>query len=179
MEELNFTEKERLFLITQLEILNKFSNGGTYYDNCIKILKKGFVFHYEDVLASFIEDDVLPTEECEFVLDVLNMYTSIAITWGKNRDNLLDMNPRDFMFPGFYYGSESKYADYCDFFINDLDRFNLLKRDNYSTYDSVCMIPKYKAMLEKYNSFDRKELTDYKTKMLSLEQVFDLLKTTP
>lgn len=148
--EFDLTEKERLSYILQLLILEKLEPEDNVYANIRKALENGFTNHYADLKDTFLANE-LSLENCRLVLDILDMYRGLIFSAQNHKwDNMQKVR-----FPGFDCNDtlESKMYSYAKYFMEDLDRFDEIKQLSNHEYNSHReMLPKYKRMLEIWNS---------------------------
>jgi len=172
-EKLVLTKRDRLILYNQFKILSELYPGEDY-ERLMKIVECGYAFHYGDLLP-YINEDEFPVEESQFVIRVLDMYSAIYSAWGREKKGLqaLGIQESDVIFPGFDGNNETSYLAYCEFFIDDLERFQDIKKlkcGEYNGHSEMC--PKYRNMVKKWE-----ELPAQDRYMLSKEFVADLVNT--
>jgi hypothetical protein len=160
--------KERLQLSFQLRILEKlYPDEQEYYANHRKAIEDGYQLHYDWITEHLSEG--LTTDECSFVLEVLDMYAALHFSVREFKDS--DLTIESVKFPGFDGNNETMYMAYTKYFIEDLDRFGEIQESTNGSYNShMRLIPKYKKMVEKWKEFK----IDY-TYKLSEENVKELL----
>lgn len=161
--------KERLNLSFQLRILEKlYPDEQEYYANHRKAIEDGYQLHYDWITEHLSEG--LTSDQCSFVLDVLDMYASLHFSVLELEDS--DLTIESVKFPGFDGNNEIMYMAYTKYFIEDLDRFGEIQKSTNGYYNShMRLIPKYTKMLIKW-----KELkTDY-TYKLTEKDVKELLE---
>ncbi|WP_190300377.1 YfbU family protein [Rufibacter hautae] len=161
--------KERLQLSYQLKILEKlYPEEKDYYANHRKAIEDGYELHYTWITEHL--SDGLSSEECTFVLDVLDMYASFHYSF-LQIEKPTKLTLSKVKFPGFDGNHETMYMAYTKYFIEDLDRFGEIKETTNGYYNSHSeMIPKYRKMLLKWKQFK----IDYSYK-LTEEQVSELI----
>lgn len=162
--------KERLQLSFQLRILEKlYPDEQEYYANHRKAIEEGYQLHYDWITENL--SDGLTKDECKFVLEVLDMYSSLHFSVREFKDS--DLTIESVKFPGFDGNNETMFMAYTKYFIEDLDRFSEIQESTNGYYNShTKMIPKYKKMLVKWKKYK----VDY-TYQLTEENVKELLKT--
>ena len=75
---MKFSRKERIILCNQYLILEKlYPEDAEDYAQTRKALEHGYALHYSD-LAENIYEDELSEQECQEVLDILNMYSFVT-----------------------------------------------------------------------------------------------------
>ena len=144
--------KERLALSYQLKILERlYPEDKEYYANHRKAIEDGYELHYEWITEHLSEG--LTSEQCSFVLEVLEMYAALYYSFIKLL-NPTRLNEKSVVFPGFDGNNEIMFMAYTKYFIEDLDRFNEIRETTNGYYNSHSkMIPKYKKMLVKYREY--------------------------
>ncbi len=163
--------KERLNLSFQLKILEKlYPEDKESYANQRKAIEDGYELHYEWITEHLSEG--LTSEECTFVLDVLDMYAAFHFSF-RQLKNPIKLTEKSVKFPGFDGNNETMFMAYTKYFIEDLERFSEIKESTNGYYNShIQMIPKYRNMLVKYREF--KQPYTYE---LTEDQVFELVNT--
>lgn len=161
--------KERLTLSYQLKILEKlYPEDKEYYAKHRKAIEDGYELHYDWITEHLSEG--LTSEECTFVLDVLDMYAAFHYSF-RQLKNPTKLTEKSVVFPGFDGNNETMFMAYTKYFIEDLDRFNEIRETTNGYYNSHSrMIPKYRNMLAKY-----KEYKQPYTYELTEDQVFELV----
>ncbi|MDU6983957.1 MAG: YfbU family protein [Terrisporobacter othiniensis] len=159
---------ERLMLSNQYRILEKlYPDEAEYYENNRKAIEEGFELHYDDCF-SVLSEDIMTEDECNEVIDILNMYR--ALTFSNKEEYGIDSY--DIKFDGFDLNDEyeCKRVVYARYFINDLDRFHELKYgNNYADCNSHCLrMDKYRRMLKIWRSLDKNYKTLTKDEMLKI-----------
>lgn len=145
---MELTEKERLILYNQYEILKRLdSDGEEYYNVKQEILINGFKANYNDLVYGFMQET--PVEVSEFVIDVLQMYSILNDSYRQlNEEDRNEIDLYDISFKGFDGNEETDYYVYAKFFLEDLGRFDELKEsEHYAINSHRNMIDKYRRML--------------------------------
>jgi uncharacterized protein YfbU (UPF0304 family) len=146
--------KERLSLSFQLKILEKlYPEEQEYYANHRKAIEDGYELHYSWITENLSEG--LTSEQCTFVLDVLEMYAALHFSFRQLKEST-KLSDKSVKFPGFDGNNETMYMAYTKYFIEDLDRFNEIRETTNGYYNSHSrMIPKYKKMLELWKAIKK------------------------
>jgi hypothetical protein len=165
---MDLTKKERIILANQLKILEKLDpDEAKYYANHRKAIEYGFKLHYSWIAES-IDDDEMSEEECQEVLNVLDMYR--AITYSHQRlEDKTDIEPGAIKFRGYDGNNEPRQFSYTNYFITDLGRFDELRFGaEYPDFNSHCpMVDKYRRMLNIWEKYpDRFNLGEEQIKEL-------------
>jgi len=109
--------KERLTLSFQLKILEKlYPEDKEYYANHRKAIEDGYELHYDWITEHLSEG--LTSEECTFVLDVLDMYAAFHFSF-KQLKSPTKLTEKAVIFPRFDGNNESMYMAYTNYFIED------------------------------------------------------------
>ena len=179
---MKLSRKERFDLAYKLRVLGKlYPNSLGTFESEIEALESGYMLHYEGAYE-LISTEELSIKECEFVLEVLNLYRSLIFSFEKI-DNPKNLKKEDLRFPGFDGNNETKHWRYTEYYIERCNspsyHFNEIrllcngnKKDNLGYYNShEPMIDDYKKMLEKFYTFSKK----YKCE-LTEEQIIEVLK---
>ena len=153
-----FTTMQRLKLYNQYTILEKLSilQGETdeakEYARKARIIKEGFSYSYNE--CTDIIQEELPLEECKLVWDTLEMYSIILSSYRKIENPKVQID--EITFYGFDGNNESDLLSYCEFILNDLDRYNELAPDGRKDFNSHSRCrDKYRRMIYKWDKMNR------------------------
>ncbi len=166
---MELSKKERVFLINQYRILEKlYPEEASHYKELIHILEYGFQLFYS-MIDEWILDDML-VSECEFVIDILNIYRAIEDL--KRASSIDELSNHHYSyFHGFDGNNESKYLGFARFLINEQGKFAEQQQYfklNDDLNSHAPMVDKYERMISKW-----KELGEsYK---LSKSQALEIL----
>lgn len=161
--------KERLQLSYTLKILEKlYPEEKDYYAQHRKAIESGYELHYEWITEHLSEG--LSTTECSFVLDTLDMYSTMLHSF-EQLEYPKSLKQSDVVFPGFDGNKETMYMAYTKYFIEDLDRFGDIKKVTNGYYNSHSRkVERYRAMVEKWDAMSIKNKF-----LLSEDQILELL----
>ncbi|KAB8153470.1 YfbU family protein [Kordia sp. TARA_039_SRF] len=164
--------KERLSLSFQLKILEKlYPEEAEYYANHRKAIEDGYELHYSWLTEHL--SDGLTSDECTEVLDILDMYTGLYYSFQALKDPK-ELTIESVRFPGFDGNNEIMRMAYTKYFIEDLDRFEWIKKLTNGYYNShMRMIPKYQKMLSRFKDYSIEERHS-----LNEGQIKELIETT-
>ena len=153
-----FTPFERLNLYNQYTILEKLSilqdetEDAKDYALKARIIKEGFSYSYHECLE--IIQDELPIEECKLVWDTLEMYSAILSSYKKIENPKVQID--DIFFYGFDGNNEPDLLSYCEFILNDLNRYDELTADGRKNFNSHSHCrDKYREMICKWDEMKR------------------------
>ena len=158
---MELSKVERLLFANQFRILEKlYPDDAEYYENNRIALEEGFQGHYSNIFEGISEDE-LSEEECEEVIEILNMYRAITFSY-QNSDDKEGISESDIRFEGFDLNDqyEGKRVIYARYFINNLNRFVELKYEKaYADCNSHwCKMSDYRRMLNIWKELN-KEMT--------------------
>lgn len=147
---MELTKKERLSFIYQLRILEAlYPDEAEYYAKNRTALEEGYTYHYDWMIEHLYDE--LSEEQCREVIDILDMYSEIA--WGLEKLGEDDELRKHHLakFRGFDGNNETHLMAYVRYFVVDLDRFSILKHDEYPYFNSHCpMLNTYREMLARW-----------------------------
>lgn len=150
---MKLTKKERLEFSYLLRILERlYPEEQDYYSQHRKAIEEGYELHYS-WLAEHLYDG-LSTEECQEVLDILDMYRGIIYSY-RALKNPIKINQNNIAFKGFDGNHETSHMSYVEYFIDDLGRYDEIKESCNGYYNShIPTLDRYKRMLVKWNSLN-------------------------
>lgn len=162
--------KDRFIISNQLKILEKlYPEEQETYESNRKAIEYGFELHYDWIMEHIYEG--LNSEECNFVLNVLDMYASMLHSYNKLKSE--NIKKDDVIFRGFDGNNETMYMAYARYFLEDLDRYREIQESSNNYYNSHSqMVSKYKHMLSKYNKYKQSYTYD-----LTEDHLLDIINT--
>lgn len=168
---MELTIKERLSLSYQLKIIEKlYPEEADYYASHRKAIEEGYELHYNWISEHLYEG--LKKEECKEVLDILDMYSNLYFSF-RELKNPKNLTISQIVFPGFDGNNETMRMAYTRYFIEDLQRFETIKKLTKGNYNShIQYLNKYRKMLLKLNSYPLE-----KRNSLTEDQIIDLIQT--
>lgn len=153
----NFTLKERMILANQYSILEKLSeneNDSRHYAHLRTIVRDGLTLEYGDLYSGF-EKEELTEQQCNEVIDILDMYRQITDSYEALADKE-GLTASDVRFPGFDGNDalESRYAAYVELHLDQGNWHELQDRKgNLNSHRQ--MLEKYRLMLAVHKNFKR------------------------
>jgi len=165
---MELSKKYRLMLINQYRILSILNpDGANSYNIRIKMLEEGYSLHYDE-MVDWISDG-MTREECQEVIDILEMYRCLWHSFKKLRDKK-GLKKKDVRFPGFDAKDEEKQLNYAEYVMYSLNRYKEFhQRRRLPNHDSYKpMLGHYRAMLSVWNSLGNRRL-------LSKEEIIQIL----
>lgn len=172
--------KERLFLANQYEVLGKVSKADhdrKHYEMLVEVLKSGFSREYDELLLGF-EREGLSQEDCQFVVDTLNLYRELRFSWENNKEVRDNVEEEKTLFKGFDLNENSNYYSYYEFLVNDRglwqeirELMNQGKIDGFNSHGAYPYISKLKSMISNWKEIQERRSIDNSYEELSLEEV--------
>lgn len=128
-ERLSLNYKERILLANQYRILEVLCpDEADSYRERYEVVAKGFELHYSELHVDVVRVG-LTYEECEEVMDILEMFSDLKFGY----DNLTDKANIDYTngieFKGFYANTEGPQLVYAKFLIHQQERWQELIAD--------------------------------------------------
>lgn len=154
---MNFTLKERLSLANQYAIMEKLSedeDDAKHYAHLRTIVQDGLTLEYGDLSSGF-EEEELTEQQCNEVIDILDMYRHITESYEALADKE-GFTPADVRLPGFDGNDhlESRYAAYVELHLDQGNWHELQDRKgNLNSHRQ--MLEKYRLMLAVHKRFKR------------------------
>ena len=165
---MKITEKDRLILVNQYKILASLNKTEEkYFQEKIEILENGFEKLYPSLIENF-SAEALSEKDCNFVMDVLEMYgTGITLSFNNLKSKSLTLD--DIRFPGFNTNDEIKYYTFILYWLETLNRYAEIQEISDGNYRGIGnIVNKYVKMIDKWKSFGKYNLTE--------EQIKELIK---
>ena len=161
-------EKDRLILVNQYRILASLNKTEEqHYQEKIEILENGYEKLYQNLFENF-SNETLSIDECNFVMDVLEMYGT-GITLSFNNLGTKSLTKEEIRFPGFNTNEEFKYYSFILFWLETLDRYAEIQEISDGNYRGIGgNVGKYEKMIDKWKSFGKYHLSE--------EQIRELIK---
>ena len=144
---MNLTRLERLTLINQFKLLLAAdAHEEKYYRSMIKVLEEGYELEYPEAFRNVYEKG-LSSEECNFVMNVLDAYHFLSLAWN-NLPDKAGIKEYDVTFHGFDGNNEGSYLGYARHLIEDQGRWVGLKLNDYNCH--MPTLEKYSAIVKKF-----------------------------
>ncbi|SOH93742.1 hypothetical protein SAMN06273572_102420 [Monaibacterium marinum] len=166
---MELTKNERLSLIYQLRILEAlYPEEATNFVHNRTALENGFTLHYDWIFENL--RDELSKEECQELLDILDMYRAITFSLRELDEGDVLHEHHLAKFRGFDGNKEGQLMAYVRYFIVDLDRYDELKYEKLPSFNShTSMLNTYREMLSRWSAAEKKHI-------LSREQICTVLE---
>jgi hypothetical protein len=167
---MDFDKKDRIILINQFKILERLDpDGDTDYSEMIEILSNGYSIFYGDI-NRIVEEEEVSTNDCRFVLDVLDLYRVIE-RFKESDEDTTDIEEHSLgTFRGFDGNNESEYLSFTRFLIQTQGKFQEqlpYEEDNFNSHNLT--IHNYRPMIEKWRSLEQ-------PRELSKENIIEILE---
>ena len=158
---MDLSKNERLILINQYRILEAlYPDEADYYRERRVAFERGYSHDYGEAFDILYEE--MSVEECDEVIDILNMYRVITFSLsGIDNANLRESDRLKFI--GFDGNEESSQFGYAQWYINERGRFEELKYGKEQAYlnSHHPTLALYRAMLEEWKkSANKLKLTE-------------------
>lgn len=158
---MKLTVKERLMFANQMKILEAlYPDEAEYYKNHREALESGYELHYNWIFEHF--SDGLTEKECNEVLDILEMYYRMIVTFKHlPSERKKELKIKELSFPGFDGNNETSQLSYAIYFMHDLNRFSEVRDDSeFPDYNSHSpTLNTYRKMLDLFSSSIKEENT--------------------
>ncbi len=167
---MKLTEKDRLILFNQLEILKHLNpDDSDRYDVDQTILLYGYKYHYDELIEGFAEE--LDESISQYVFDVFQMYRSLNNSYDElSREEKSEIDLKDIKFQGYDGNEEIDHYTYARFVLEELKRYDEIYDNGKVKFNSHRnMLNKYDRMLNKWKSLGDRYGT------LSLSQIKDII----
>ncbi len=164
------SKKERLNLLNQYTILRDLAeirnnqDDLDKYDKYITIISNGYVAEYNNLLDELNENFL--TQESDLVWNILQIYSNIYFSYKQLKKPTITLD--QIKFPGFDGNHEIEYLCFCEFVLNDLDRFSELKENGRTDFNShYGCYNKYRNICDMWNNMGKPTiLTETQIKQL-------------
>lgn len=147
---MKLTPPERLILLTLFEIREKLDGdeNDTFWSNAAEIVRRGYEGLYDRLPALDSETPTMPKDRCDFVENVLRMYTVLSDYLRANPDDAHAHGHRWAKFAGFDGNGEGAYLGYARFIVERMGFYpNLLPGDTDGFNSHVPTHERYRQML--------------------------------
>jgi len=155
-QHIQLSRKERWILSNQFEILAKLSpEDADGYHNMKEIVESGYEWEYDNITDYIYGDeDVMSRKECFEVLEILNMFDKLNLTYQALPDKS-DIEELQIQFLGFWGNGESKYLNYLRFCVERQEKYVwLIQNDRYDSH--VPILGRYRNMLKEWKNSNNK-----------------------
>ena len=144
---IELTDKERLFLANQHEILGHLdTDNSDYHLKLAEQLRDGHKWLYSQSFDNFSEN--LPDDDAELVLNILQIYEIIQDAYDGLSDKSL-ISEHQIKFPGFDGNNESEYVSFARFYVTRINRFPWFSEREFNSH--IHSVDTYKRMLRIFN----------------------------
>lgn len=148
---IELTDKERLFLSNQHEILGYLNtNNSDYHFKLAEQLRDGHEWLYSQSFDSFSEN--LPSEHAELVLDILQVYELIGDAYSRLSDTS-GISDTQVKFPGFDGNNETEFMGFVDA-LEKSHRFTDVIQNGHRNSHSA-KVHVYERMIAKWESLGK------------------------
>ncbi len=159
---IELTDKERLFLANQYEILGLLKNED-YYSELAEQLREGHKWLYEQSFDVIYPN--FPEENANLVLEILELYEVISDSYEALTDKK-DIDAKKVLFNGFDGNYETEYMGFVDALKKNNRFVDVIEAGTRNSHAPKAHI--YESMLNKWNELD-------KSRQLTKEQLIEIL----
>ncbi|MDD4050955.1 MAG: YfbU family protein [candidate division Zixibacteria bacterium] len=149
--------KDRLFLSNQYRILEAICPDEAFnFKRLRTIVENGYELHY-DALNSMISESRLTVEDCQEIMDILDMYRSLKFCFDKLKDKE-GVSEEDIRFQGFDANEETNRFFYTRFLVLQERRWQeiLEGRPGLELNSHRPIIELYQRMLAEWNKIGKR-----------------------
>ena len=162
---IELTDKERLFLANQHEILSHLdADNSDYHLKLAEQLRDGHKWLYSQSFDNFSEN--LPDDDAELVLNILQIYEMIQDAYDGLSDKSL-ISEHQIKFPGFDGNNETEFMGFVDA-LEKFHRFTDVIQNGHRNSHSA-KVHVYERMIAKWQEFG-------KPYTLTKEQLIEILE---
>ena len=159
--------KERLILANQYEILSRLATDEDerkHFENIRDIFESGFSRYYSYATEPFSEE--VSQDECEFVVDVLDLYSTLYYSWLRNPQAHEEIDEKKVLFKGFDLNDnqEIKYLVFYEFLVEKLERYSEIKDlmnagkiESFNSHGFGPSMSTLSRMIEKYKEIKKRQ----------------------
>lgn len=165
-----FTKAERLILRNQHELLSHLDKPRkAWHETAMQTFERGYEYFYKDCLGD-IEGAPADANVSEFVMQVLNMYTSLYDCLA--RDEARYLRSRSYAsFPGFDGNDEAEYLDFAIFVLEKKQLFKVVapnfRQKGVNSHHRT--LSAYRRMLQVWSTAPNKYVLDVNTALAMLD----------
>lgn len=176
-ERVQLSLQERIILSNQYRILETlYPNEADSFQKMREIVDGGYELHYDSLNVSVVECRLSP-EQCEEVMDVLDMYRALRDSYDALKDKG-DISRNEIQFPGFDGNGEpgaDGYLGYARFLILTERRWEEALENRHHGFDINShshVIEMYRRMLAEWKRLDKKRnLSSEEIKQVLAERI--------
>ncbi|WP_151834099.1 YfbU family protein [Acinetobacter ursingii] len=148
---IELTDKERLFLANQHEILGHLNKDNSdYHFKLAEQLRDGHEWLYSQSFDNFSEN--LPDDAAELVLNILQIYEMIQDAYDGLSDKSL-ISEHQIKFPGFDGNNETEFMGFVDALEKDNRFVDVIQTGNRNSHSPKVHV--YERMIAKWQAFGK------------------------
>ena len=184
MEE-TLSKRERLILANQYDILSRLAeeeHEKKEFEDLRDIFTSGYTRYYSLATEHFLDE--VNQEECNFVVDVLDLYRNLYYSREHSVEGKDAINENDVLFKGFDLKDEieSKYYRFYKFLVDQLGRYEEIKElieagkiESYNSHGFGPSMRKLEAMVAKRNEIINRDDYINRPYDLTVEEIAEIL----
>ena len=149
---MNMNHAQRLILSNQYEILMRLNpERADYYRRCQTIIERGYCLQMLELEKEFGH---LDETTCREVIDTLEMYHALHVSWTNLKD-AEGIDERRVTFLGFDAATEARFLGYVRFMVNVEGRYSHFDAGTHGFNSQTPMWEKYQRMLSVWHACPR------------------------
>ncbi|MDO4626957.1 MAG: YfbU family protein [Pasteurellaceae bacterium] len=162
---MEMTSTQRLILANQYQLMGLLDpKNAAKYARLERIVKGGFALELKELDNEFSD---LSEAECRIVLDTLEMYHALQVSYN-NLDDKSALTPHRLQFTGYCAVREKKYLNYLRFITTEQNKYQEFMRCEHGCDSQTPMWDKYNKMLDVWHKCARQY-------HLSMEEIQNIL----
>ena len=149
---MEMTHAQRLILSNQYKMMTMLDpDNAARYSRLQTIVERGFGLQMRELDREFGE---LKEETCRTVIDIMEMYHALHVSWTNLKDRQ-SIDERRVTFLGFDAATEARYLSYVRFMVNTEGRYTHFDAGTHGFNAQTPMWEKYQRMLGVWHSCPR------------------------
>ncbi len=149
---MEMTNAQRLILSNQYKMMTMLDPANAdRYRRLQTIVERGFGLQMRELDREFGE---LPEETCRTVIDIMEMYHALHVSWTNLKD-AQSIDERRVTFLGFDAATEARYLSYVRFMVNTEGRYTDFDAGTHGFNAQTPMWEKYQRMLGAWHACPR------------------------
>lgn len=149
---MEMTHAQRLILSNQYKMMTMLDpDNAARYSRLQTIVERGFGLQMRELDREFGE---LKEETCRIVIDIMEMYHALHVSWTNLKDQQ-SIDERRVTFLGFDAATEARYLSYVRFMVNTEGRYTHFDAGTHGFNAQTPMWDKYQRMLSAWHACPR------------------------
>lgn len=150
---MEMTHAQRLILSNQYKMMTMLDpENAERYSRLRTIIERGFGLQMRELDREFGQ---LSEEHCREIIDFMEMYHALNVSWENLKEGKADIDVRRVTFLGFDAATESRQLSYVRFMVNVEGRYTHFDAGTHGFNAQTPMLEKYQRMLKIWRSCPR------------------------